>query len=150
MNDKIIDDKKLQKAIDHFNLEITDEPNFSIASEYTLEHATELIYCYENNKSILDFDAWTAYENILDEKISFEEYSKLNKELELINVQEIDMSNSTEVNAMNKVLHYKLETIRGNETRELFQEALKNIEEVKTKFNQFIESHQEKFNLRMS
>ena len=142
MNDKIIDDKKLQKAIDHFNLEITDEPNFSIASEYTLEHATELIYCYENNKSILDFDAWTAYENILDEKISFEEYSKLNKELELINVQEIDMSNSTEVNAMNKVLHYKLETIRGNETRELFQEALKNIEEVKTKFNQFIESHQ--------
>lgn len=42
---------------------------------------------------------------------------------------------SEELTRLTKIIH-------ENEIRELFQETLKNIEEVKTKFNQFIESHQ--------
>lgn len=41
---------------------------------------------------------------------------------------------SEELTRLTKIIH-------ENEIRELFQEALKNIEEVKTKFNQFMESH---------
>lgn len=41
---------------------------------------------------------------------------------------------SEELTRLTKIIH-------ENEIRELFQEALKNIEEVKSKFNHFIESH---------
>lgn len=62
-------------AIDYFN----DEMCMDIEDDYIRDHAEELILCYSKNRSIVDFDAWTCFEDLVGERISFEEYSFLNE-----------------------------------------------------------------------
>lgn len=59
-------------------------------------HAAELVYCYQNNKSIEEFDEWVAYQDVLGEKISFDEYKNFDSRwdadilnLNLFNPQEV-------------------------------------------------------------
>lgn len=42
--------------------------------EFFNTHADKLIYCCENKKDMLDFDFWVQYENLLDERITYDEY----------------------------------------------------------------------------
>lgn len=52
----------------------SDQVGRSIDNEFTRVHAAELVYCYENDKDLLDFDFWTQYESVLGEKMTFDEY----------------------------------------------------------------------------
>lgn len=40
----------------------------------------KLIYCAENKASIFDFDFWVAYEDLLKEKITYQEYAAIDRE----------------------------------------------------------------------
>lgn len=76
---KTYDEETYLKAVEYFNRQITDDINFSIENENTRECVDELCYCYLNNMSILDFDAWIHFESLLGEKLTYEEYSTLNE-----------------------------------------------------------------------
>lgn len=58
------------KAIAHFSREAEAD----IDNDHTRDYAEELVYCYENQKTLLDYDCWTHYESILGTKLSFQEY----------------------------------------------------------------------------
>lgn len=92
---KKINNKLYNEAIKHFSLDVTDDSSFSIADEHTEKYAEELIYCYEQKKSLLDFDIWTYIETLLDEKITFDEYHDLDK-LYDYDIQEIDENDQQE------------------------------------------------------
>lgn len=46
----------------------------NIENEYVRSHANELVYCFEHNKTLIDFDFWTRYEFLCNEKITYDEY----------------------------------------------------------------------------
>lgn len=60
------------KACEYFQdyVDIEDKDNL----EFFNRHADRLIYCYEHKRDILDFDFWVQYENLLGEKITWDEY----------------------------------------------------------------------------
>ena len=57
-----------KKALDYFSNDV-------IECDFTRKYAEELIYCFEKHKSIIDFDFWTQYEELLNEKITYPEYA---------------------------------------------------------------------------
>lgn len=62
--------EKYNEALEHFN----KEAETNIENDYVKEHARELIYCYENGKTLVDFDFWTRYETLCGEKMRYDEY----------------------------------------------------------------------------
>lgn len=50
--------------------------------EFFEAHADKLIYCYENKKDMLDFDFWVQYEELLGEKITWDEYVAIDREFD--------------------------------------------------------------------
>ena len=79
------------KAIAHFSR----EAEVDMDNDHTREHAEELVYCFENQKSLLDYDCWTHYESILGDKLSFQEYiyvdSRLNEDPLELTPQDLDI-----------------------------------------------------------
>ncbi|MBQ1237148.1 MAG: hypothetical protein IIX70_02535, partial [Oscillospiraceae bacterium] len=62
-------------AVDHFsNILGTD-----IHNGFVRQHAEELVFCHKNNIDYSDFDFWTRYETLLGKKISFGEYSAIER-----------------------------------------------------------------------
>lgn len=59
-----------KKSVEYFD----SSKNGTIDDDYVRERADHLIYCYQNKKDLLDFDFWTRYEDLLGEKISYDEY----------------------------------------------------------------------------
>ena len=68
-----------------WDLTIPEQRKYQEALNYYAEDANgiehiegieerKLIYCYEHNKDLLDFDFWCRYELLCGEKISYEEY----------------------------------------------------------------------------
>ncbi len=74
--------KGYYNAIGHYSYEQLLTTGENIESEFIRQHAEELVFCYQNGKSLIDFDCWTQYETLLGEKITFEEYSQLDKAYE--------------------------------------------------------------------
>lgn len=66
---------KYEEAVKHYSVEF----GVNVENDFVKAHAEELVYCYENQKGLVDFDFWTQYEELLDEKISFEEYTAIDK-----------------------------------------------------------------------
>lgn len=50
--------------------------------EFLKCHADKLIYCHENKKDMLDFDFWVQYENLLGEKITWDEYTAIDSKFD--------------------------------------------------------------------
>lgn len=59
-----------EKAVAYYS----EDYDCDISNSYTKEHAEELIYCYVQGHSLIDFDFWTHYETLLGEKISYDAY----------------------------------------------------------------------------
>lgn len=91
--------EQYRDAIDYFN----EEMCMDIEDDYIREHAEELVLCYSKNKSIVDFDAWTCFEDLLDERISFEEYSFL-KEAFKKDILEVYASDVEDVSFIKRLL----------------------------------------------
>lgn len=62
--------EKYKAALEHFN----QKAGVNIENDFVKNHGRELIFCYENNKSLVDFDFWTKYETLCGEKMKFDEY----------------------------------------------------------------------------
>lgn len=67
--------KRYQEALVHFGLEV----DTNIENGHVKDHARELLYCYDNDKTLVDFDFWTRYETLCDEKLTFEEYLTIDR-----------------------------------------------------------------------
>ena len=67
--------KRYQEALNHFGLEV----DTNIENDHVKDHARELLYCYDNNKTLIDFDFWTRYETLCDEKLTFDEYLTMDR-----------------------------------------------------------------------
>lgn len=67
----------------------------SVKDEYIMKHMDELIYCYENNKSLIDFDWWTHVEELIYKKISYQEYVLIDSQYDgdLMELEESDKQN---------------------------------------------------------
>ena len=61
---------KYQQAVNHFNKEM----GFDIENDYIRSRAEQLVCCFENKANLIDFDLWTRYEDLLKEKLSYNEY----------------------------------------------------------------------------
>lgn len=68
-----------EKALQHFN----EMVGINIENGHTKKYADELIYCYLKKKHITDFDFWTQYEELLGEKISYDEYLAIDSNFDL-------------------------------------------------------------------
>ena len=66
----IPEQKRYQEALNHFNSEV----KIDIENDYVKNHARELIYCFEHGKTLPDFDFWTRYEELCEEKLTYDEY----------------------------------------------------------------------------
>ena len=64
----------LRKALNHFHLD-------SISDSILKGNEDKLIFCAENGKQSHDFSRWIRYETLLMEKLNYEEYELLHKEL---------------------------------------------------------------------
>ncbi len=62
------------RAAHYFSKECSDNKNFSIINEFVENHSTELMYCYANKMSIVDFDFWTQYEKLANDTLTWPEY----------------------------------------------------------------------------
>lgn len=63
-------ENRYMNALRHYSAQL----GVNLDNDFVRKHAEELIYCFENNKTFLDFDFWTQYETLLNEKISYFEY----------------------------------------------------------------------------
>jgi len=70
---KIDKELDLQAAVSFYSNAI----GVNIMNEHVKSYADELIFCHKNHKGIIDFDFWTHYDDILDEKLTFDEYTQL-------------------------------------------------------------------------
>ncbi len=64
-------------------------------------NARELLYCYENGKDLLDYDFWTRYQTLCDEKMTFEEYVAIDSEFDgdPHDIEESDLEAISEIKA---------------------------------------------------
>lgn len=67
---------KYLQALDYYKEHFSDGSRLA-DDPYMKKHAAELIVCFEKAKDIVDFDFWTQYEELVNEKMSYEEYVKL-------------------------------------------------------------------------
>jgi len=59
-----------EKALQHFST----EPSFKYERDHVLKYPAELIYCYENNLTFNHFENWAQLQDLLYEKVSYDEY----------------------------------------------------------------------------
>lgn len=65
-----------KKALDWLRTEIGDDQLEWVGDD------DMLIYCCENKASVIDLDMWCHYQNLLDDKISYEEYAFLDRKFD--------------------------------------------------------------------
>lgn len=78
LNREPYDEVRFEAALQRFSGDIAVEDN----RDYLEGHANKLIYCCEHNKDFLDFDFWVQYEFLLGEKITWEEYAEVDRQLD--------------------------------------------------------------------
>ena len=66
------------KAVAHYS----HDAGVDITNEFVQKHADEYIYCYENDKDLIDLDFWCDYQELLDEKIIYDEYMAIDEYLD--------------------------------------------------------------------
>lgn len=93
--------KRYQEALQHFS----QKAGVNIETDYVKTHARELIYCFDNNKSLSDYDFWTRYETLFSEKMSYEEYIAVDS-LYDGDPHEIQPSNSELISALKGALNH--------------------------------------------
>lgn len=57
-------------ALDHYSRQV----GLDIENEFVRQHAEELVYCFRHEREFEVFDWWTALEEVLAEKLTFEEF----------------------------------------------------------------------------
>lgn len=62
-------------AVDHYS----DALGVDIHNGFVRQHAEELVFCHKNDIDFGDFDFWTRYETLLGEKLSFGDYSAIER-----------------------------------------------------------------------
>lgn len=62
-------------AVDFF----VENAEIAIYDEAVRKHADEYIYCFENKKDLIDLDFWCDYQELLGEKITYDEYVAIDK-----------------------------------------------------------------------
>lgn len=95
------------KTLNHYNL----EAGINIENDFVLDHTKELMTCYANDMSIIDFDYWTRYQEVLNENISFNEYITIDTYYDE-SPMDIDKS---DINTINDLKTY-LKNYRENES----------------------------------
>ena len=94
-----MDYRKLLEACIFFESQIGND-NLFRDDKFVKKYGNELIYCWENKKNILDFDCWTWIEELLNKKISYDEYIKIEDrideilEIEKSDIEKIDLLRS--------------------------------------------------------
>lgn len=78
LNREDYDVQKFEAALQYFSQDVDVEENRSFLEG----HANKLIYCFENEKDMLDFDFWVRYELLLGEKITWDEYVAVDNTLD--------------------------------------------------------------------
>lgn len=67
-----------EKAVAHYS----EEAGIDIKNEFVQKHADEYVYCYLHNKDLIDLDFWCDYQELLDEKITYDEYMAIDEYLD--------------------------------------------------------------------
>lgn len=70
-NDDFYD--KFDQAVDHF----TQKSGPYFENDHTKKYASELIFCHLNDRDSYEFSCWTHLQEVLGEKISYDEYAHL-------------------------------------------------------------------------
>ena len=102
---------QMQKDYDLAVQAYSAEQGVEIENDYVKAHSEELIYCYQNNKELIDFDYWTHCEDILGEKITYEEFTSINETIpyDLMEVEAIEQERTEDdikaVNEIRSILH---------------------------------------------
>lgn len=60
-----------REAVAYFSVQVS---GLNIINDHTSDHAAELIFCYENKKDPFDYYNWTKYEDLLGEKLTWDEF----------------------------------------------------------------------------
>lgn len=97
MSDKEI----FQKAVIHYSKEI----GASLSEEGI--HKEKLVYCFKNDKSLLDYDCWINFEEKLGQSLTYDEYAQLDKTIDSL-IFDIDDTHTIQL------LNNRLAIIRGN------------------------------------
>lgn len=105
-----------QASLRHFNEKYFQEPGFSIENDYVKEHKEELCYCYEHDKTLIDFDWWCRYEDLLKTRITYKEYCSLDRAL-YADPMDIKLEDTKTI----KALQRHLQLLRGERVEELVQ-----------------------------
>lgn len=66
------------KALDEY----IENPDDAVFDEVVRKHADEYIYCYEHGKDLVDLDFWCDYQDLLGDKITYDEYVAIDKHLD--------------------------------------------------------------------
>lgn len=66
------------KAVAYYS----EAASVDINNEFVQKHRDEYIYCYENGKDLIDLDFWCDYQELLGEKITYEEYVAIDEHLD--------------------------------------------------------------------
>lgn len=67
--------QRYQEALKYFNA----DAGYDIGEVVTKD---KFVYCYENEKDIIDFDFWVQYEELLGEAISYNEYIAIDRDFD--------------------------------------------------------------------
>lgn len=78
---------ELKKALQYYNIHMCP---------YIARHSEQLLYCYNNKKSLIDFDWWTHIENLLGKRISFEDYIWVDSKYD-VDLQELSEDDVEEI-----------------------------------------------------
>lgn len=70
--------EKFKEAVAHYS----EETKTDIENDYVKQHADEYIFCYEHGKDLIDLDFWCDYQDLLDEKITYDEYAAIDEYLD--------------------------------------------------------------------
>lgn len=125
-----------QAALQYFNAKVFQESGFSIENDYVKEHKDELCYCYEHDKTLIDFDWWCRYEELLKTRITYEEYRSLDNMLDA-DPMDIRLEDTKTVKALQKHLHIlRGDYIEGRDSEEPNLDLMIRSAEEKT-VNQF-------------
>lgn len=99
-----------------------------IYSDIVRNHADELIYCHQNNKSFDEFNEWITYRDILGENISFEDYKGFDAHWD-VDIYEYVADPTPQAIADAKAWfeRYKNEKTQGKENRMISDEVILKI-----------------------
>ena len=87
------------QALEHYQT----DPLFQYETEHLLKYPNELIYCYENNMILDKFQDWANLQDLLYEKISFDDYEIVHAAFPKINLMSVD---SNDFNTIGEIRHF--------------------------------------------